>query len=659
MCHPKVLALLPLVLTACTGSAAPSDFVPPAGGWTPRPVDVRIPPATPMPMPTGPSPSVSNPPSPFRPMLSATPSPARPVVPLTGGTLIALRDGKRVMAADTDRDRVWIADLDAATAVGVALAEGDQPGRLAEDGAGRVHVVLRGAGAIIGVDPAAGSAGERRSVCPAPRGIAYQSATDRLHVACAGGELVTLAAAGGPPLRTLHLDRDLRDVVVSGGALYATTFRSAELIAIDDNGGVAGRRKPPAALNLTRRRAAGPNPAATGFEPGVAWRTIARPGGGTLMLHQRGYTGEVAVEASTSGYGGPPCGGIVQSTVSALDAQGPIGASPAIAGALLAVDLALSPDGQRLALVAAGDARAPGLGSLIVTGPIAGFFEDTLTGCVSAEFEPALVTPMPLATEPAWNQVQGQLQRNRLFGEAVALAFDGRGEVVVQIREPAEIRVPARQIRIPLPGDRRVDVGYEVFHSNSGAGIACASCHPEGGEDGRVWAFTGIGGRRTQSLRGRVSQTAPLHWDGEMKDLGQIMHDVFTGRMAGPELTAEQTAAVARWIDEIPLIAPSPPANTAAVERGRALFASPAAGCAGCHAGPRYTNNLTVDVGTGRPFQVPSLTGLAARAPYLHQGCAATLAARFDTGCGGNQHGNTAGLSAEQRADLQSFLESL
>ena len=65
-------------------------------------------------------------------------------------------------------------------------------------------------------------------------------------------------------------------------------------------------------------------------------------------------------------------------------------------------------------------------------------------------------------------------------------------------------------------------------------------------------------------------------------------------------------------------------------------------------------------MGTGRPLQVPSLRGLAARAPYLHDGCAPTLAARFSPECGGgDRHGRTGTLSSQQAADLQAFLESL
>jgi hypothetical protein len=43
----------------------------------------------------------------------------------------------------------------------------------------------------------------------------------------------------------------------------------------------------------------------------------------------------------------------------------------------------------------------------------------------------------------------------------------------------------------------------------------------------------------------------------------------------------------------------------------------------------------------------------------MHDGCATTLAERFDPACGGDRHGETADLSESERADLIAYLESL
>ena len=61
-----------------------------------------------------------------------------------------------------------------------------------------------------------------------------------------------------------------------------------------------------------------------------------------------------------------------------------------------------------------------------------------------------------------------------------------------------------------------------LFHSvtpnlTNGGAISCASCHPEGREDGTTWHFV-EGNRQTPPLWGGLSETAPL----EQGDLEEI-----------------------------------------------------------------------------------------------------------------------------------------
>jgi cytochrome c peroxidase len=244
-------------------------------------------------------------------------------------------------------------------------------------------------------------------------------------------------------------------------------------------------------------------------------------------------------------------------------------------------------------------------------------------------------------------------------GEAIAVAYDGQSRLWVQTREPAALVAPGFNLRITLSTDSRADTGWAVFHSNSGGNIACASCHPEGGEDGHIWQFANLGPRRTQSLRGDVGPTAPFHWNGEFADFDALLGDVYVGRMSGPNLASDQKQALLGWVDSIPLLPQSPPADPAAVARGQALFEDAAhVGCTTCHAGAELTDNATVDVGTGGLFQVPRLIGVGWRAPFMHDGCAQTLTDRFGS-CGGTQHGTTAQLTAAQIADLVAYLNTL
>ncbi|MGE3767649.1 MAG: cytochrome-c peroxidase, partial [Kofleriaceae bacterium] len=189
--------------------------------------------------------------------------------------------------------------------------------------------------------------------------------------------------------------------------------------------------------------------------------------------------------------------------------------------------------------------------------------------------------------------------------------------------------------------------------------LACASCHPEGREDGIVWDFAQEGQRRTQSLAGHILQRAPYHWDGLEHTIPVLLDDVFAKRMSGGTLTGAEKAALGPWLDRVP--APAPMAgDPAAIERGKAIFDSPAVGCLGCHNGPLLTNNQRSNVGTGGAFKTPSLLGVGARAPFLHTGCATTLMDRFGTcNAGAGVHGDTSTLSPEQLGDLVQYLESL
>jgi cytochrome c peroxidase len=86
---------------------------------------------------------------------------------------------------------------------------------------------------------------------------------------------------------------------------------------------------------------------------------------------------------------------------------------------------------------------------------------------------------------------------------------------------------------------------------------------------------------------------------------------------------------------------------------------SASVGCNDCHNGSKLTNNKNMDVGTGESLQVPSLRGIAYRAPFMHNGCAQTLRDRFSLGCGGAAHGNTSQLAAGSIDDLIAYLQTL
>jgi len=492
---------------------------------------------------------------------------------------------------------------------------------------------------VVPTDPAGGVITDRQAVCAAPRGLAYDPARDVVHVACAGGELVTLPAAGGAPIRTLTLDADLRDVVVDGDVLHVSRFRSAELLTVDAAGTVMWRLSLPAFRSANVR-------GGQLFSPALAWRMVAMPGGGVAIAHQRGCDdvvqhggGGTITQPGAYGSGAKSCDPILHSTVSTVSATGVVTSGAAFSDLPLPVDVAFSSDGLQFAMVSAANARQTGAVS-VQTFSTSQVSSDVGTGCLLVGTTCAGCPGQPKAG-----------------GEVIAVAYDADTTVWAQTRDPATLWSRSGA-SIALSTDSRADTGHAVFHANAGAGLACASCHAEGLDDGRNWNFACIGARRTQSVQVGLRGTEPFHWNGDEADFPTLVHDVFTMRMSGPALAPDQMDATLSWLDGQPRLPRPADADPAAAARGQALFTT--ALCASCHAGTHLTNSQTADVGTGGKFQVPSLVGVSTHPPFLHNGCAATLRDRFDPACGGgDKHGATSTLSAAQIDDLISYLETL
>lgn len=196
--------------------------------------------------------------------------------------------------------------------------------------------------------------------------------------------------------------------------------------------------------------------------------------------------------------------------------------------------------------------------------------------------------------------------------------------------------------------------------------ISCASCHNDGGHDGRTWDFTGTGEglRNTITLRGHGNHGA-LHWTGNFDEIhdfeGQIRGFAGgTGLMTDAQFNtgtrsqplgdpkagiSSDLDALAAYITSLTTESNSPHRNadgsaTASAVAGERVFRQQ--NCAACHSGTGFTNsalNVFRDIGTIKQptsgkrlngtltgFDVPTLRGLWATGPYLHDGSAATLA---------------------------------
>ncbi|MFO0681508.1 MAG: c-type cytochrome [Sandaracinus sp.] len=546
---------------------------------------------------------------------------------IAGGTLTASATDSLAYASFPEEDRLEIVDSTAGALRGeVAFAHGAEPGRVVLDSSARAHVVLRRQGAVATVDvsdPSRPSILATRSICPEPRGLAFDAELDTLYVACASGELVALPTAPeAAPTRVAQLGPDLRDVVLDGDRLFVSRFHDGLVVEVSR------------ATFETLRPTALPADTLRNATSHVVWRTISRPGGGVAAVYQSESEESVDVTNPTA-YGTAMTGPLVQPMVALLDGVTQLQGTP-LFGATLVVDVAVAPDASELALAVAGTTPGSGCQALVVS---------IIEGAGAPEG--------PRADAGRCVDLQE--------GRAVAVAYTSDGSVLIQTRAPDAVHRVTRQgmVRIDYGHGGHADTGLDMFHADVGAGIACASCHPEGGDDGHVWNFLMVGGRRTIPLRGGIAGTAPFHWNGEFSTMSVLLADVMGQRMGAGEIGPAYEEALVGFVDAIPQLTP-PLGDTDAIARGRALFASAEVGCTSCHAGEHGSNEATVDVGTDGAFQVPSLAGLAYRAPYLHDGRARTLAERFALSGGGlDRHGHTTQLDTAQIDDLIAYLQSL
>jgi len=260
--------------------------------------------------------------------------------------------------------------------------------------------------------------------------------------------------------------------------------------------------------------------------------------------------------------------------------------------------------------------------------------------------------------------------------------------------------LPARQLSSELAGGRasaQVRLGELAFRAPSifaglarETGLSCQTCHANGHLSAQFFvpglsdrpgsfdptnalfnAWTDDGLFRPldiPSLRG-IALTAPYARDGRFASLRRFTRHVIVNEFAGPEPPPWLLDALVAYQRELPF-PPAPllqpggrlsAAGPAAARRGERLFrtqrgSNEAPACASCHPpSANFTDGGRYDVGTGGSFTPPSLRGLAASAPYLHDGRLASLEAvveRYDGWF-------ALGLTAGERADLAAYLRAI
>lgn len=313
-----------------------------------------------------------------------------------------------------------------------------------------------------------------------------------------------------------------------------------------------------------------------------------------------------------------------------------------------------------------------------------------------------------------------------ILGSAVA-ADDGAAQALDAMKS-AYRRPPPRPVENEALADLGRTLFFDPIISASGK-TACASCHlPQFGWAANEAHSTGDSGRllrrKTQTLLGIGHARPPFDWDGRHATLeAQAVASIGTGSMSmfatktevkvddiiarlrgddgyvakfkrampGVPINLDNVviaiAAFERTIEPPPApfdrwIAGDETAMSAAAKRGFVLF-NGKANCASCHSGWRFTDDKFHDIGTattdrgrGRElkhepmmqfaFKTPTLRAVALRAPYMHNGSAATLRDVVDQYVKGGIERDSRSplmraldLTEQERSDLVAFLQTL
>lgn len=544
----------------------------------------------------------------------------RVTVPVLGGTLAV--GGDRAIMAEPEQGLVWVVDLDRWEVEHfVELGAGDIPFRVVAT-PDRAFLTLRGADQLASVDLATGEV-DRAAVCLEPRGLALHQS--ELWVACASGEVVVLDQELRVQSR-FEVDTDLRDIVFTDDGLWLSRFRTAELLRVDVASREVVQRVQPR-IGVDR-------------SVGTAWRLRPHPDGDRVVLLHQGRLADPigAIDFDPDARpcyfpppppDTPPCDVLpVTSHVTIASSTTVVTGAPLLWSYPL-VDFRID------------DAAIPEL-HFVSTGP-------------SESAHGALV-----------------LREATQLGRCIVPRFPGGGAIGTTTSIGLHHDTPVKFSRHPpalargaslleLAGsdeDEARTTAMELFQGTRNPNGACASCHPEGEEDGHVWQIEPFGMRRTMPITGGVLDRAPFHWRGEHRTFQIFVDEVFTGRMDGPRLPLADVDALGTWLHGLEPVR-FVRVDRGAARRGEAVF--DAAGCADCHEGDQLTNNGRFAIQDSERFKVPTLIGVGSRGPYMHDGCAPTLLERFtDARCGGGgHHGDTDGLSVGQRDDLIAFLQTL
>ncbi len=324
-----------------------------------------------------------------------------------------------------------------------------------------------------------------------------------------------------------------------------------------------------------------------------------------------------------------------------------------VEGSNMPFDAAFTPDGKRLLVVLAGS------DSVVVV--------DSTSGNIQRYID--------VGANPRGIMIQGEQAY-------VSNALDGTLSVIDLDTYAVTNTIPITEIALSAELLR----GKVLFNSAaspimSDGAVSCATCHFDGGCDQRTWINFRSGPRNTLALGG-AADLPPYNWAGEMAELQDTIEDHIRMVMLGDgliqgdfdplidQLDAGRSADLDALVAYVATFEAwqSPYRNldgtlTESAQRGMQIFMSGSPGCS-CHLPPLYTDqkqhdlaHTTFSLEEYGAFDTPSLYGIWATAPYLHDGVVMSLEellTRTDP-----IHSVADQLTPQQLIDLISFLKSL
>jgi DNA-binding beta-propeller fold protein YncE/mono/diheme cytochrome c family protein len=583
-------------------------------------------------------------------LLSAVSCTPPPVTPRSSGSIAVSNDDALLFVADADHDELVV--LDAKT--GAVLRQTPvprQPERVLVAPDGTVFVSSRGARSVTRLSPGGEVIEASATVGAEPVGLALSADQSQLLVANSRSGTITFLDAQRLEARSELEVGGMPWAVTAtpdGRRLYVTDFSGGAVRVVDlDRGG---------RVSLTLEQA----PQAECQWGLVAPRTPAQAA--DVVLSPDGERVYVAHVQSRTGLNAPSgvapgtlrlavapalstietsSNSVLRDTARSLDGL-QAGVLPDFPAALLSTNL------DQACQVSTGGTGMDAPSSLVVDGRGEWIFVAdhnsnavavvSATGRVDERYrvpERGISDVVRVGARPTGIAVAGDLTRawvHNSLDYSVSL-------VEMQGGRLAQTRVFSFS-RPTLPA--AVERGRRLFYSAVDprltepefGGVSCSSCHPHGGADALSWVLPEerepwsaprtLVARNTPPLWG-VGKTAPYHWDGALADLPSFSARM-VGQMGGQGLSGGDVADLSAFMETI-----NAPDNLAAgrlapglIARGEALFGER---CQGCHAGPMLTDGRAhaTRVGEVRMLDTPSLKGVFATAPYLHDGSAATL----------------------------------